>query len=118
MGVFVTDLRRTTRRGRPALLRAAYGLALLAALGGLFARQFPAGLSMEPPVVPRHQAAGELARFSAQFADVCVLVQLATVLILAPVVAAGAIAEERHRGTLDLLLMSDLSGWRIVVGKF
>ena len=35
MEVFVHDLRRTTRRGQVALLRGAYGLALLVALAGV-----------------------------------------------------------------------------------
>src|SRR4051812_37215347 len=45
MSVFRHDLVRTTRRGRAALLRTAYALALLAALGGLFVRWFPGGLA-------------------------------------------------------------------------
>src|SRR5690242_8570552 len=53
MTVFLLDLRRTARRGRPAALRAVYALALLAALGGLFVRSFPAALAFDPQLLSR-----------------------------------------------------------------
>src|SRR4051812_45719234 len=117
MTVFFLDLLRTARRGRPALLRALYALALLAALGGLFVRSFPGALAFDPQVVARETGAALMARFAGQFAAVCAAVQLGAVLLLAPAATAGAIAEERQRGTLDLLLTSDLTAAEIVLGK-
>ena len=43
--------------------------------------------------------------------------QIALVMIVAPAVGAGTIAEERARGTLDLLLVSELSPWSVVRAK-
>jgi ABC-type transport system involved in multi-copper enzyme maturation permease subunit len=118
MGVFVHDLRRTTRRGRVALLRGAYGLTLLVALAGVYVSWFPGRLTLAglfapgPELSPR-----ELARFAEQFAAVALLVQFAAVLLLTPAAVAGAVAGERQRGTLDLLLTSRLSAAEIVLGK-
>src|SRR5437763_9849562 len=117
MTVFLLDLRRTARRGRPAALRAVYALALLAALGGLFVRSFPAALAFDPQLLSREAGAPLMARFAGQFAAVCALVQLGAVVLLAPAATAGAVAEERQRGTLDLLLTSELSNTEIVLGK-
>src|SRR5262249_11370707 len=119
MEVFLFDLLRTTRRGRPAFLRGLYGLVLLAALGGVFLRWFGPGqlapgrlFAPGPQVPPR-----EVARFAAEFTAAFLLVQLAALLVLTPAATAGAVAEERQRRTLDGLLTSDLSGRAIVFGK-
>src|SRR5205823_6159277 len=47
----------------------------------------------------------------------CLLVQLGAAVVLAPVAAAGAIAEERQRRTLDLLRACGLTAGEIVRGK-
>src|SRR5438045_3084167 len=52
MGVFLYDLIRATRRGRLALLRTAYALALLAALGGVYVNWFPGRLTAAGPFAP------------------------------------------------------------------
>jgi ABC-type transport system involved in multi-copper enzyme maturation permease subunit len=119
MEVFLFDLLRTTRRGRLVLVRGGYALALLAAIGNVFVDWF--GWSQlalgqwftpGPAVSPR-----ELARFAADFTAAYLVAQLAAVLVLTPAYAAGAVAEERQRRTLDDLLVSGLSGRAIVVGK-
>jgi ABC-type transport system involved in multi-copper enzyme maturation permease subunit len=119
MGVFLYELRRTTRRGRPALIRSAYGVVLLFALGSVFlswfgpARLMSAQLSTPWPEVRR----SELALFAHQFTATFLLVQLGAILVLTPAYAAGAIAEERQRRTLDDLLVTQLSSGSIVLGK-
>jgi ABC-type transport system involved in multi-copper enzyme maturation permease subunit len=114
MAVFFYELLRTTRRGRGIWLRVAYGLALLAALAGLFAHWFPGHFGFTPLATPQP---ARLAKFAEQFAAACLLVQLAAVIVLAPASAAAAIAEERRRGTLDLLRVSGLSAAEVVGGK-
>jgi ABC-type transport system involved in multi-copper enzyme maturation permease subunit len=118
MGVFLYDLRRATRSGRPALLRVGYALILLAALGGLFARRFPAASTLDPQIVPHTVGAALMGRFAADFVAVCAIVQFGAVLLLTPAATAGAVAAERQRGTLDLLLTTELSAGAIVLGKF
>src|SRR5262245_54609752 len=115
MAVFYYDLLRVSRRGRMVLLRAVYAGVLLLALGGLFVTHFPdqlLGLTTGISRQPR-----EVARFGEEFASTCLMVQLAAAALLAPAVAAGAIAEERQRGTLDLLLSCGMSATSIVLGK-
>ncbi|HEY1381141.1 MAG TPA: ABC transporter permease [Gemmataceae bacterium] len=118
MSVFRYDLVRTARRGRSALVRTAYALALLVALGGLFVRWFPGGLAPDRLFADATLAPGATGRFARDFAATCLLVQFAAAALLTPAYAAGAIAEERQRGTLDFLLAADLSGAAIVFGKF
>src|SRR3954465_2699086 len=118
MPVFYHDLVRTTRRGRAAALRAAYGLALLIALGGVFARWFPGSLDLDRLFANSHLATRDTARFAQAFAATCLALQFIAAVLITPVYAAGAIAEERQRGTLDGLLVTDLSGVSIVLGKF
>src|SRR5262245_57831769 len=114
MAVFFYDLLRVSRRGRMVLLRAVYGLVLIVALGGLFVTNFPdqlgltSGLTREPV---------QLIRFAEQFAFLCLAVQISAAAVLAPAVAAGAIAEERQRRTIDLLRGCGLSAESIVLGK-
>ena len=82
MEVFLFDLLRTTRRGRLVLVRGGYALALLAAVGNVFARWFGwdqlapgRWFTPGPAVSPR-----ELARFAADFTSAYLIVQLAAVL--------------------------------------
>src|SRR5262249_54855100 len=63
-------------------------------------------------------AATEMPRFAGRFFAACLLMQFAAVLLLTPIYAAGAIAEEKERRTLEFLLATDLSGREIVLGKF
>src|SRR5215213_9076115 len=119
MSVFLADLRRTTRRGRPALLRTGYAAALLAALAVVFARWFGVGrlapgewFAAAPDLPIR-----DVASFAREFAAACLAVQFAAVLLITPAFTAGAVAEERQRRTLDDLLITGLSSRRIVFGK-
>lgn len=118
MTVFRYDLVRTTRRGRAAVLRAAYGLALLVALGGVFARWFPGSLDPHRLFVTNEVPARQVARFAEFFVRRFLEIQYFAALFLAAVSAAGAVAEERQRGTLDSLLVTGLSGADLVLGKF
>jgi ABC-type transport system involved in multi-copper enzyme maturation permease subunit len=114
MGVFYYDLLRLSRRGRMVLLRAVYGVVLLLALGAVFVTAFPdqlgftSGFSRQPR---------EVARLAEEFASTCLLVQLGAVALLAPAVAGGAIAQERQRGTLELLRSCGVSSRAIILGK-
>ena len=39
------------------------------------------------------------------------------VLLIAPLLVVGGLASDRQRGTLDLLLITDLTGWELLLGK-
>jgi ABC-type transport system involved in multi-copper enzyme maturation permease subunit len=119
MAVFLFDLLRTTRRGRLALVRGLYGLALLAALGAVFLRWFGLDSLAAGRLFAAESAlgTGDMGRFAAEFTTACLFVQLTAVLVLTPAYAAGAVAEERQRRTLDDLLATNLPGAAIVFGK-
>jgi ABC-type transport system involved in multi-copper enzyme maturation permease subunit len=118
MAAFFYDLVRTTRRGRPAALRAGYALVLLVALGGVFVRWFPGSLAPARLFAPSELTPKQAAAFALDFATAFLCVQLGAAVLLTPAAAAGAVAEERQRGTLDFLLVSHLSSGAIVLGKF
>jgi ABC-type transport system involved in multi-copper enzyme maturation permease subunit len=109
--VFSYDLIRTTRRGRYALLRAVYALALLLFILLLYRVQ---------PSLDRsawRAAAGGMAHFAETFCYTFLAVQFIAVAILTPAYVAGAIAEEKDRKTLEFLLATDIRDREIVLGK-
>src|SRR5207247_9608318 len=59
----------------------------------------------------------EMARFAASFFHTFLIVQFLAVLLLAPAFTAGAIAEEREKGTLSDLLTTQLLSREIILGK-
>jgi ABC-type transport system involved in multi-copper enzyme maturation permease subunit len=61
---------------------------------------------------------GQLIALAANFSLYVMLVQFFMLLLVGPSYVAGAIAEEKQRGTLEYLLASDLSNCEIVFGKF
>ena len=60
------------------------------------------------------QAAGE---FGNRFTAVLIGQQLALLLLATPAYTAGAITDEKTRGTLQYLLVADLTAWEIILGK-
>ncbi|HMF19528.1 MAG TPA: ABC transporter permease subunit, partial [Gemmataceae bacterium] len=65
------------------------------------------------PVLP----ANALARFAETFVNAILMMQILAVFLLTPAYVAGAIAEEREAGTLDLLFTTHLTDREIVLGK-
>ncbi len=63
------------------------------------------------------RAIGDLARFGSLIFQIFALVQLSLVVFFAMLFAAGAVAQEKDRRTLILLLMTDLRSRELVVGK-
>jgi ABC-type transport system involved in multi-copper enzyme maturation permease subunit len=113
MAVFFYDLLRTSRRGHVALLRTVYALALLIALYSVYARWFSrdkAAMEALPP--------SAMAKFAEEFVSLFLMIQMGAVVLLTPAYTAGAIAEERQRGTLECLLTTHLTPTQIVLGKF
>jgi ABC-type transport system involved in multi-copper enzyme maturation permease subunit len=116
--LFYYELVRLARKGRGTLLRCAYALAGLVALFFAYYSRFPsydlwdAPFSSELTIGVR-----DLASLSRDVVTVILWVQTAAVVVLAPPYLAGAIAEERERGTLDLLLTTQMSDREIVLGK-
>jgi ABC-type transport system involved in multi-copper enzyme maturation permease subunit len=92
---------RTARQPRQVLLRCLYGLALCLLLG----------------ISVGAGSGREMARFAESFALRFLFMQLCAVVLLTPAYAAGVIAQEKDRKTLDFLLAADLTSREILLGK-
>lgn len=108
--VFVYDLARHARRPRSYFGRVAYVALLLLLLCILVASQSGGGDS--PGVAPEKMAGLTEGFFYAIFAA-----QFLLTLVLTPAYVAPAVAEEKERKTLELLLTTDLDGVEIILGK-
>ncbi|MFO0808790.1 MAG: ABC transporter permease subunit [Gemmataceae bacterium] len=107
------DLTRTARRGRTHWVRVVYALALLGALFATYASWFGlSGVGGTHALAPK-----DMSRFAHDFAMKYAVVQFAAVAVLAPALGGAAIADERQRGTLDLLLATGLRSGEIVRAK-
>ena len=109
------DLIRMSRKGRTTLLRVLFLVALFGAIAYTFERHRPANLKVNV-----HRIADlreQLARLNMRCAHAWFLLQNITIVILTPAYLGGAIAEERERGTLQLLLATGLYGREILLGK-
>ena len=80
-----------------------------------FKRDFIDGLA---GIMDEHRLPpSEMAHFAARFFHTFLIVQFLAVLILAPAFTAGAVAEEREKGTLSDLLTTQLLSREIIFGK-
>ncbi len=116
--LFYYELVRRTRRGREPLIRCAYVLALLATLFILFRSYFPDATLWETGRAPTHTVSPlEMADLAQNLVLAVLIVQSLAVCVLAPACLAGAVRDDRERGTLELLLTTHLSDREIVLGK-
>jgi ABC-type transport system involved in multi-copper enzyme maturation permease subunit len=105
------DLLRLARRRRYLVIRTIYAVTLLSLLAALYSYwvwNLPRGTN---------PAATELTRFAETFFFTFMCVEFVAVLLLTPVYAAGAVAEEKDRQTLEFLLATDLDKREIVLSK-
>jgi ABC-type transport system involved in multi-copper enzyme maturation permease subunit len=108
-----------SRRGRLVTLRRIYTAWLILQFALFFGRycsdQYQSML--DPPYgIGRYDVAAS-ARFADSYLATLVTQQFLLLFLLAPAFIAGAITDEKSRGTLQYLLTSSLTTWEIVVGK-
>jgi len=106
--VFNREVAIAPRRARLYVARAAYVLALLVLMS-------TAWLVLAGTQVVRD--VGDLARFGMILFQVLAPLQLALALFFSAMLAASAVAQEKDRRTLVLLLLTRLSNSELVVGK-
>jgi ABC-type transport system involved in multi-copper enzyme maturation permease subunit len=106
--VFTREVVTAPRRARLYVARAAYGSALLVLL--TTAWQVLAGTQ-------EVRNLGDLARFGATVFAILAPLQLAVTTFFAALAAASAVAAEKDRQTLTLLLLTHLSNVELVLGK-
>jgi ABC-type transport system involved in multi-copper enzyme maturation permease subunit len=112
--VFQYELLTTSRRRRYYVLRAVYGLLLLAIVG-LTYEQFQVNgrngfVSTKSPI-------DLMADLANAIFTTFISTQIVAVLCVTPAIVAGTIADEKQRKTLHYLLASELTSREIVVGK-
>jgi ABC-type transport system involved in multi-copper enzyme maturation permease subunit len=117
--VFAFDSIRTARRSRFALLRALYALVLLFVLFVVYTFWFgfDFGTGFEAVLEEHQLPANDQARFANSFFNTFLVVQFCVMMAMVPAFTAGAIAEEREKGTLDVLLTTELTSREIILGK-
>lgn len=106
--VFTRELVTAPRRTRLFVLRAVYGAALLVLMS-------TAWLVLAGTQVVRN--VGDLARFGGIVFQILAPLQLALAVFFSAISAASAVAQEKDRRTLDLLLMTRLTDTELVLGK-
>ena len=105
--VFNRELVITPRRARIYIARAAYVLALLILIG-------TAWLVLTGTQVVRD--VGDMARFGSALLHVLGPLQLALAVFFSALLATSAVAQEKDRNTLALLLLTNLSNGELVLG--
>jgi ABC-type transport system involved in multi-copper enzyme maturation permease subunit len=106
--VFTREIVLTPRRPRTYIVRSAYGFALLILV-------ITAWLVLTG--TQRIRDVGDLARFGMTVFQLLAPVQLAVAVFFSALLAASAVAQEKDRRTLDLLLLTKLSNSELVLGK-
>ena len=108
--ILAVELVTTSRRARYFALRVLYAAALFFALW----------VTYENTIGHRWRSDGDMnsiAQFTAAFFGTFGIMQLMAVLLIGPVLAAGTIALERERRTMEYLYTTPLSNLEIVIGK-
>lgn len=108
--VFRLEILTQARNPRAFALRSLHGLGLLLFVGAAYHEAFPGGGAQTVP-------ARDVSAFAARLFEGLVLAQGMAVVLLAPALAAGAVAGEVQRKTLDELLTTSLTAWEVVGDK-
>ena len=117
--LFSWELLRLARRGHDIRARFILALTLLVVLTIYTIAWFPQADPIDLFTgTSQLLSLAESASFGQSFTLTFILAQLAVLCLLTPAYAAGGIAEEKERKTLDFLLVSELSAREILLGKF
>lgn len=108
--VLYLDMLLASRRGRSYIFRWIYAAWLVLQIMYLFFTYMTRNLFLRDVADP-------VATVGGWFVEVFVIQQLIFLVLITPTFVAGAITDEKSRGTLQYLLTTDLTSWQIVVGK-
>jgi len=108
--VFSVEIVTSARRARYFVLRTAYALILLLLLWSVYETARIRSASLELNI-------RQTAELTAGFFSSVAYLQLIAVLLVGPAIAAGTIAEERQRRTIEYLFTTDLSNREIILDK-
>src|SRR5262245_49561524 len=111
--VLYQEMMLGARRNRAYVFRWCYAIWILLQLGVLLM-----GASMARPVVGRRPFDyTDFAEFARAFLNLLVTQHYLVLVLATPVLTAGAITDEKWRGTLQYLLVTELFSWEILLGK-
>jgi ABC-type transport system involved in multi-copper enzyme maturation permease subunit len=113
------ELLRAARRDRNVVFRCLYTCLLLGVLCWFYLSWFGSpGEPLWKVLLGEHEiSAAQMPRFAGHFFTTFLAAQLAAVLLVTPVYAAGVIAEEKEHRTLEFLLATPLSNSEILLSK-
>lgn len=114
--LFRFELVRLARRGTHLPLRVVLAVLLFVGLIASYLQLFP-GSDVFALLSGDAADPSRLDKFGETFLLAFLVIQQVAVLLLTPVYAGGAIAEEKEKGRLDFLLTAPLSRWELVMGK-
>ncbi len=106
--VFAAEWLARSRRWQGYALRSLFVLALLAGLAAAW---------LSAPRIGGRSTAQDLAAVGQSFFATLTALELSIVLLAAPAATAGAICQDKARGTLADVLVTDLSDAEVVLGK-
>lgn len=106
--VFTRELATGPRRARIYISRTVYGLVLFLLMWTAYMMFFATRAATN---------VSELARFGGSLFPLLALVQMAVTVFFAALLAASAVAQEKDRRTLVLLLLTNLTNSELVLGK-
>jgi ABC-type Na+ efflux pump permease subunit len=106
--ILAVELVTTSRRTRYFVIRVLYAVALFLALWCTYETTVRGG---------RYIDINTIAEFTSAFFGTFGIMQLMTVLLIGPALAAGTIAQERERRTMEYLYATPLSNLEIIIGK-
>ena len=116
--LFAIEMLRLARGGVHLRLRVLYAVVLMIGLLATYVREFKELSPIE--LIVGHDVVfplDRMASFAASFAQMFFICQLIALSLITPVLAGGAIIEEKDRLTIDFLRASLLSNREIIVGK-
>ena len=113
--LFRFELVRLARRGGHLPLRVVLCLLLLVGLFAAYRQLFPSANPLA--LLFAAPDSSQLDKFGETFVVAVLIIQQAAVVLLTPVYAGGAIAEEKEKGRLDFLLTSPFGRWELVADK-
>ncbi|QDT74368.1 ABC-2 family transporter protein [Lacipirellula limnantheis] len=116
--IFQVELVAAARQRRQYLLRVIYAAIILFVLWVSYSSiSVRNSYSPDAPLGGNQVSISELAYTATAFFYAFTWVQVLGIVAITPVMAAGAIATERERRTIEYLFATDLSNFEIVVGK-
>jgi ABC-type transport system involved in multi-copper enzyme maturation permease subunit len=110
--VLFQELLLGSRRNRLHVLRWCYAGWLLLELFMTLMAALPVGMYRRRPLTVL-----DLASVSYQYCDLLLVQHFLVLLLAVPTLTAGAVTDEKARGTLQYLLTADLRPWELLLGK-